>query len=244
MRKRIFWVVWVAAPLVIAQACAEARAETPNPINVVVEQAGDSARIIVAWGASQPGTYPISHYWLRLIHPGGEDDPDVLEWSQTTYTVDTLYYPWASGDDLFRVGVQAEDVQGDTTSYVWSDAFQLIEPEPYRPPGDPGVPTVTIDTGDFVVLDGYRSFPETGPDLPFKFKGSAVMEGRWYAGGDLIACRRVLLAETADGISAVGNGLCDTPVVPVDRVYDSRMHEFTTPQELTANLVWEVYARR
>ena len=246
--KKILFSITLIALLFLLQACAEASAEEPNPINVVVEQAGDSARIIAAWTASERGTNPL-FYWVRLIHPGGEADPNVLRWSRTTYAVDTLYHPWASETDLFRVGVQAEDsVTGDTTAYVWSDAFQLIEPEPYRPPGSPGTPTVTIDTGDFVVLDSYRSVPQTNPDMPLKIQlgGSAVMEGYWFAGGDLIACRRLLLVHSQDGLTTVvGSGLCDNvTVVPVDRVYDSWMHQFTTPQELTANLVWDVYTRR
>ena len=156
----------------VAQACAEAWAEEPDPVNVVIEQAGDSARIIVAWGASAPGTYPISHYWLRLIHLGNEDTDDILTWSQTSNTVDTLYWPWAPDTELFRAGVQAEDTQANTSAYIWSAAFNLIEP--IYPPGDPGMPQVMIDTSAVIALDMFRFYPDS-MRLTEGF-GSAVLE--------------------------------------------------------------------
>lgn len=222
----------LAALMFPLQACADAWAEEPNPINVVVEQAGDSARIIVAWGASQPGTYPISHYWLRLIHSG--DESTILRGSQTTYTVDTLYHPWAPSTELFRVGVQAEDTQGNTSSYIWSNAFQLLRP--FFPPGDPGMPSTVIDTSEVIALDMFRILPDS-LRLVEGF-GSTVFEGRFYAQGRVVACGIALLSEVP--LEIVGMGDCGIALFPVDSVYDPWGQDFTTPAELRDGLRWVI----
>ena len=249
MKKTLLWFLLFAALVMGVQACEAAYADTPYRIRVVVEQAGDSARIIVSWTPSRVGTNPIAHYHVRLVYAGSEADSGELIWSQATATVDTVYRQWSQPGTLYRLGVQAEDSDGHrsicdatappscTAGFNWSGAFELVAP--FYPPGLPGAPTLVIDTSTVIALEMFRILPDSMPLI--EGFGTAVLEGRFYASGMVVACTKALITENP--IDVVGMGLCDIPVVPTDSLYDPHMFDFTTADELTDGLRWSIIQR-
>ena len=199
-RFKTTWSVVLVAIVLFAGAVASAQRHpnalprTPRNPELLVQQVGDSARVIVDWQSSPPASFTLDFYTSVLRTADSVLSVQTVP-ATTTLDTHTVGLPLPGDTLVFRAAVLVTDVSGLESDSAFSNTASLIGP--IVPPSAPSGVTVTIDTLASSVI-GFRGmwvtdgigFDSIADDIPANVRlgGSVQLSVAFERSDGVIDC--------------------------------------------------------